>query len=119
MRVARRGIVVAVALLLAGCGGGGDGGGGGDDESAEDVTTTTGSDDGEEVTIELHVPDDWSVSDDGHAAVSIVLRDEERVRASILVHDDEVGPVLFTVDCPAGRFDELNELLTSIPGFSR
>jgi hypothetical protein len=143
-------------------------GGDGDDDRRDDVASS------DPTTVALHVPDGWSISEDGLVAaedaadvdaaapagpvvraevgvsdvdlddpalldlrvagddfvfteadsqtvdgfdaVLMTVRGQDRVQAFLAVDPPGQDPVFFTIDCPADRFDELRDLLASVPG---
>ena len=63
---------------------------------------------------EFTEPDEQNI--DGFDAVSIIVRGGGRVQALVVVHPPDEDTVFFTLDSPEDRFDELRDLLASVPG---
>ena len=55
---------------------------------------------------------------DGFDAVIMTVRGQGRVQVFVAVDPPGQESVFFTIDCPADRFDELNDLLSSVPGIA-
>jgi hypothetical protein len=68
---------------------------------------------------DLAFTDAASQTVDGFDAVVMTLRGQDRVQAFLAVDPPGQEPVFFTIDCPADRFDELGDLLVSVPGIER